>query len=142
MASRNPEALKKEFPKGAAMFNVSCQTCHGPDGNGVSALGPPLNGSEWVTGRKDKLISIVLFGLTGPVTVKGHVYKAPEVSGDMPGIGYNKDLSNEDIAQLLSFIRKSWQNDADRISAENVKTVREKLKDRQKAFTESELNNM
>jgi mono/diheme cytochrome c family protein/glucose/arabinose dehydrogenase len=141
-ASRNPEVLKKEFPKGAAMFNGTCQTCHGPDGNGVNGLGPPLNGSEWVTGDKDKLISIVLFGLTGPVNVKGHLYKAPEVNGDMPGIGYSKELSNEDVAQLLSFIRKSWQNDADRVSTEAVLKVREKLKGRQKAFTESELNKM
>ncbi|MDB5264364.1 MAG: dehydrogenase [Adhaeribacter sp.] len=141
-ASRNPDILKKEFPKGAALFNSTCQTCHGPDGNGVNGLGPPLNGSEWVTGDKDKLTSIVLFGLTGPVTVKGHVYKAPEVNGDMPGIGYNQDLSNEEVAELLSFIRKSWQNDAEKVSAEAVGKVREKLKGRQKAFTETELNKM
>jgi mono/diheme cytochrome c family protein len=140
--SRNSEALKKEFPKGMAMFNATCQTCHGADGNGVNALGPPLNGSEWVTGRKDKLISIVLFGLTGPIHVKGHLYKAPEITGDMPGIGYNKDLSNEDIAQLLSFIRKSWQNNAEKISAEEVTKVRENLRGRQKAFTEEELNQL
>jgi mono/diheme cytochrome c family protein len=141
-ANRNPEVLKKEFPKGAAMFNATCQTCHGPDGNGVNALGPPLNGSEWVTGNKEKLISIVLFGLTGPVTVKGHLYKAPEINGDMPGIGYNKELSNADIAQLLSYIRKSWQNNADKVSAGEVTKVREKLKGRQKAFTEQELNQL
>ncbi|KAA5542453.1 DUF7133 domain-containing protein [Adhaeribacter rhizoryzae] len=141
-ANRNPDMLRKEFPKGAAMFNATCQTCHGPDGNGVNALGPPLNGSEYVTGRKDRLISVVLFGLTGPVTVKGHVYKAPEINGDMPGIGYNKDLPNEDIAELLSFIRKSWQNNADKVSAEDVTKVRTQLKGRQKAFTEAELNRM
>lgn len=139
-ASRNPEALKKEFPKGAALFNASCQTCHGPDGNGVNGLGPPLNRSEWVTGNKEKLISIVLFGLTGPVHVKGHLYKAPEINGDMPGIGYNNDLSSEDIAQLLTYIRKSWQNNAQKVSAGEVTEIREKLKGRQKPFTEEELN--
>ncbi|GAB3529528.1 dehydrogenase [Pontibacter brevis] len=138
--SRNPEALAKAFPNGAAMYARSCQTCHGADGNGVTALAPPLNKSEWVTGSKDKLISIVLYGLTGPVQVNGHLYKAPEINGDMPGIGYDKSLPNEEVAQLLSFIRKSWQNDADKVSTEDVAKVRQRLSDRQRAFTVQELN--
>ncbi|MFD3002404.1 c-type cytochrome [Pontibacter toksunensis] len=139
-ASRSPEALLKEFPKGVAMYTRSCQTCHGADGNGVKGLAPPLNKSEWVTGDKDKLVSIVLYGLTGPVTVNGHLYKAPEINGDMPGIGYDKSLPNEDVAQLLSYIRKSWQNDASKITAEEVTKVRQRLSDRQRAFTVEELN--
>lgn len=139
-ANRNPEILKKQFPKGEALFTSICQTCHGLDGNGVKNLGPPLNQSEWVTGDKSKLISIVLFGLTGPVKVNGHVYEAPEIAGDMPGIGYDKDMQSEDIAQLLSYIRKSWRNNADNISTQDVAKIREKLSARQKAFTVSELN--
>lgn len=138
--NRNPEMLKKEFPKGEALFTSVCQTCHGADGGGVKSLAPPLNQSEWVTGNKDKLISIVLFGLTGPVKVNGHVYQTPEVSGDMPGIGYDKDMPNEDIAQLLSYIRRSWRNNADKVTTEEVTKVRTKLTGREKAFTESELN--
>ncbi|WP_232065008.1 DUF7133 domain-containing protein [Rhodocytophaga rosea] len=141
-ARRNPEALKKEFPKGAVMFTSICQTCHGPDGNGVQSLGPPLNQSEWVTGNKEKLISIVLYGLTGPVEVRGRLYKAPEINGDMPGIGYNKELTNEEVAQLLSFIRKSWQNNADKVTVEEVAKIRQKLNTRQNAFTVEELNAM
>ncbi|MCE7068492.1 c-type cytochrome [Dyadobacter sp. CY326] len=138
--NRNPETLKKDFPKGEMLFTSICQTCHGADGGGVKSLAPPLNQSEWVTGNKDKLISIVLFGLTGPVKVNGHVYQTPEVSGDMPGIGYDKDMPSEDIGQLLSFIRKSWRNDADKITTEEVEKVRQKLTGREKAFTEVELN--
>ena len=138
--NRNPEMLKKEFPKGEALFTSVCQTCHGADGGGVKSLAPPLNQSEWVTGSKDKLISIVLFGLTGPVKVNGHVYQTPEVSGDMPGIGYDKDMPNEDIAQLLSFIRRSWRNNADKVTTEEVTKVRTKLTGREKSFTEAELN--
>jgi mono/diheme cytochrome c family protein len=141
-ANRNPEILKKQFPKGEALFTSICQTCHGIDGNGVKSLGPPLNQSEWVTGSREKLISIVLFGLTGPVKVNGHVYQAPEISGDMPGIGYDPDMQSEDIAQLLSYIRKSWRNNSDQISTDEVVKVRKKLTGRQKAFTESELNNI
>jgi len=138
--NRDPQKLLKEYPKGAALFNSVCQTCHGLDGNGVKSLGPPLNQSEWVTGDKAKLISIVLFGLTGPVKVNGHVYKTPEVSGDMPGIGYDQEMPNEDVAQLLSFIRKSWRNNGDKISTEEVAATRKKLTNRQKAFTVEELD--
>ena len=84
--------------------------------------------------------SVVLFGLTGPVKVNGHVYQTPEVSGDMPGIGYDKDMPSEDIGQLLSYIRKSWRNDADKITTDEVVKTRGKLAGRQKAFTEAELN--
>jgi len=140
--NRDPDLLAKQFPKGVALFSTICQTCHGPDGNGVKSLGPPLNQSEWVTGSNEKLISIVLFGLTGPVKVNGHVYDTPEVSGDMPGIGYDKEMPNEDIAQLLSFIRRSWRNNASPITTDQVSTVRQKLNARQKAFTENELNGM
>ena len=139
-ANRNPEILKKQYPKGEALFTSICQTCHGIDGNGVKSLGPPLNQSEWVTGNREKLISIVLFGLTGPVKVNGHVYESPEISGDMPGIGYDKDMPSEDIAQLLSYIRRSWRNNADNVSTDEVVKMRQKLSGRQKAFTEAELN--
>jgi mono/diheme cytochrome c family protein/glucose/arabinose dehydrogenase len=137
--NRNPELLAKQFPKGSAIFRSTCQTCHGPDGNGTPSLAPPLNKSQWVNGDKNNLISIVLFGLTGPINVNGHVYEAPEVAGDMPGIGHNDELNDEDIAQLLSFIRQSWQNDAARIDKKDILSIRDKYKGRQKTFTMPEL---
>jgi len=138
----NAEILAKQFPKGAALFGSVCQTCHGKDGNGVPSLAPPLNGSDWVLGDKNKLIPIVLYGLTGPVKVAGKVYKAPEINGDMPGIGQNKEFSDDDIAQVLSLIRKSWNNKSGNISAADVGNTRNKFKDRQKTFTEEELNKL
>ncbi|MET4080249.1 mono/diheme cytochrome c family protein [Pedobacter sp. UYP30] len=137
--NRHPATLKKEFPKGYALFNSTCQTCHGIDGNGVKSLAPPLNKSEWVNGDKEKLISIVLVGLTGPIEVDGHVYKAPEINGDMPAIGFDKQITDEQLAEVLSFVRKSWQNDAVKINALEIAKVRQKLKGRQKPFTEEEL---
>jgi mono/diheme cytochrome c family protein/glucose/arabinose dehydrogenase len=137
--SRDPELLSKEFPKGAALFASSCQTCHAVDGNGISSLAPPLNKSEWVTGKKDKLISIVLYGLTGPVKVNGHLYEAPEVSADMPGIAHSDEISDDDVAQVLSFIRGSWQNNAAKVSVEEVTKVRSRFKGRDKPFTITEL---
>ncbi|MES2829335.1 MAG: c-type cytochrome [Bacteroidota bacterium] len=138
--NRDPAALAKLYPKGLNVFQSTCQTCHGPDGNGIKSLAPPLNKSEWVTGDRDKLISIVLYGLTGPVKVNGKVYEAPEIAGDMPAIAHSEEITDEDIGQLLSFIRSSWQNDAAKVETNDVSAVRAKLKGRQKAFTQAELN--
>lgn len=138
----NSKELAKMYPKGAQLFGTVCQTCHGKDGNGVPSLAPPLNGSDWVAGDKNKLIPIVLYGLTGPVKVAGKVYKAPEINGDMPSIGQNKEFSDEDIAQVLSFIRSSWGNKAGKIIAADVTSTRNKFKDRQKTFTMDELNKL
>lgn len=137
--SSNAKKLEKEFPRGVAIYKSVCQTCHGSDGNGVTALAPPLNNSEWVVGDKNRLASIVLYGLTGPVSVSGKLYKAPEINGDMPGIGQNKEFSDEDIAEVLSFIRSSWNNKAGKVLAEEVNNARNKNKGRQNPFSSEEL---
>ena len=136
----NADKLKKQYPKGAAVFQSVCATCHGTDGNGIASLAPPLNNSNWVNGDKSRLIPIVLYGLTGPVKVGEKLYKAPEINGDMPGIGQNDELSDEDIAQVLSFIRQSWNNKGERITAKEITTTRSKYKGRQNTFTMEELN--
>ncbi len=138
----NAENIAKLYPKGVALFSSVCQTCHGKDGNGVPSLAPPLNGSELVVGDKNKLIPIVLYGLTGPVKVAGKVYKAPEINGDMPSIGQNKEFSDDDLAQVLNFIRSSWGNKGKQISASDVTNTRNKFKDRQTTFTMEELNKL
>lgn len=140
--SRNKEVLARMYPKGADFYNTICQTCHGADGNGVQGLAPPLNQSEWVTGHKDVLTAIVLYGLTGPVMVNNRMYQAPEISADMPGIGHDPDISNEQIAQMLSFIRKSWQNDASPVTPDEIEKVRKKYTGREKAFTMKELEQL
>lgn len=137
--NRDPLVLSKAFPKGAALFASSCQTCHAADGNGISSLAPPLNKSEWVTGSKEKLISIVLYGLTGPVKVNGHLYETPEIAGDMPGIAHSEEIADEDVAQVLSFIRSSWQNNAGNVTADEVSKIRKRFKGRERAFTIEEL---
>lgn len=137
--ARLDEALIKEYPRGNLLFKTICQTCHGADGDGIQSLAPPLNHSELVTGKKERLIAIVLYGLTGPVQVNGKVYKSPEINGDMPGIASNDEFSDADIAQLLSFIRNAWSNKAEKVTESEVQAVRKKYKGRQKSFTMEEL---
>ncbi|MBV8252224.1 MAG: c-type cytochrome [Chitinophaga sp.] len=132
-------ALELTYPRGHEIFTTVCQTCHGKNGKGIASMAPPLNESNWVNGNKQSLISIVLYGLTGPVTVHGKVYQAPEISGDMPGIGGSAEYSNEDISQIISYIRNAWKNNADKVTAAEVKAVRQQYNGRQKPFTVGEL---
>ncbi len=136
----DPKVLAKEFPRGSAIFSTICKTCHGENGEGVPSLAPPLNRSEVVNGNKEIMISIVLKGLTGPVKINGHVYKAPEISGEMPGFEDNKDYTDADIAQILNFVRRSWQNTGDKVNTADVTNTRKKLAGRQKSFTMDELD--
>ena len=138
--NKNISLLKKQFPRGVQVFQNICKTCHGDDGNGLPSLAPPLNQSSWVVGDKRKLIAIALYGLTGPVTVNNKTYKAPEISGEMPGMINNDELGEEDIAQVLSFVRKNWSNKADAVSAAEVIKVKQKFNGRQKPFNMEELN--
>ena len=139
--AKKMDKLRATYPLGYRVFNTVCQTCHGKGGEGITAMAPPLNESNWVNGDKKKLISIVLFGLTGPVEVHGKVYKAPEISGDMPGIGASDEFSDVDIAQVLSYIRSAWKNNAGKVEAADVLQVRKQYTGRQKAFTAAELSN-
>src|SRR3546814_20866148 len=81
--ARLKKELLKELSKGQSLFKNICQACHGPDGKGIQSMAPPLNRSEWVTGDKHRLTAIVLFGLTGPVEVHGHVYDQDDITGEM-----------------------------------------------------------
>lgn len=136
----DPKVLAKLYPKGAALFNTVCKTCHGEDGNGVTSLAPPLNNSEIVNGDMNIMLSIVLKGLSGPVKIAGHLYQAPEISGEMPGFADNKDFTDADIADVANFVRRSWKNRGDKVVEADVKTVRKKLAGRVKSFTMDELD--
>lgn len=137
--SKMDEALFKQYPRGSMLFKTICQTCHGADGEGIQSLAPPLNQSQLVTGPKERLIKIILYGLTGPVEVNGKVYKSPEINGDMPGIASNDEFSDADIAQAISFIRSAWSNRAEKVTEKDVQEVRMRYKARQKPFTAAEL---
>ncbi len=133
----NTKAAIEKFPQGALIYNSTCSTCHGKDGYGLEGLAPQLNKSDWVVGEEDKVIATVLFGLTGPIIVNG---TTPKVSGDMPPIGQNPEFSNQDIAQIISFIRSAWSNNASNVTEEDIIKVRNKFKNRDKAFTMSEID--
>ena len=90
------------------------------DGEGLPGAFPPLAGSEWVTAANPAVpIRTVLHGMQGPVTVKGTEY-----NGLMPAYGTGIEMSDEEVAAVLTYVRQSWGNDASAITAEQVAAER------------------
>lgn len=132
-------AEQKQYILGKPLYETACASCHALDGQGLVPIAPPLVESEWVEGSEERLIKVVLHGLEGPVTVKGKVYKAPEVQPAMPGIKYSKEFNDAKIAALLTYVRNAWSNEASAIKPETVSNIRKATMDREKPYTEEEL---
>lgn len=119
--------------KGAGGYAV-CGGCHQGNGLGLAGQFPPLAGSEWVTGGTERLIRVVQHGLTGAIKVKGATYNTP---GGMQAFG--AAMSAGDLANVLTYIRNTWGNEASMITKEMVEEVRSKEASRTTQWTESEL---
>ena len=149
----NPSAFDENAPSGtgAALavkvdplvlgkknYESVCITCHQPTGLGVPGAYPPLAGSEWVNGSNERLIRIVLYGLKGPVKVKGVEYGAAAmpVFGKVAGSGYH--WSDEKIAATLTYVRASFGNNSPAITPDQVTAIRTKEGDR-KEWSQEEL---
>ena len=101
---------------GAKVYQTNCSSCHQATGQGVPGTFPPLAGNSAVTGDAMKVIHIVKFGLTGKVDVKGTSY-----NGMMPAWG--QQLSNGDIAAVITYVRSSWGNSASAVTESQVAGV-------------------
>jgi mono/diheme cytochrome c family protein len=117
---------------GASVFSSRCAACHQATGQGLPGAFPPLAGSEYVTGEEERVVRIVLRGLTGPVTVKGQSF-----NGAMPA--WADVLSDAEIAAVLSYVRSSWGNAAGAIAAEQVAEERAKTASCTTPWTAGEL---
>ncbi|MCF7785261.1 MAG: c-type cytochrome [Prosthecobacter sp.] len=118
--------------KGSSGYAV-CGGCHQGNGGGLPGQFPPLANSEFVLGGTERLIRIVQHGLTGPVTVNGQGFNTP---GGMQPFG--GAMSSQDLANVLTFVRNSWGNEASMITKEMVQKVRDEEK-RASQWTAAEL---
>lgn len=101
---------------GKKVYDSVCLACHMADGSGVPGMHPPLTESDFVNGDAEKLIGIVLNGVKGKLEVKGEVYNSvmpPQAS-----------LSDQQIADVLTYIRSNFGNNSGPVTAEQVKKVR------------------
>lgn len=106
---------------GKRVFTQNCVVCHQTTGLGMPGQFPPLVASEWVVGGDwhgdNHLVKILLKGLQGPIQVKGASY-----NNAMPAWS---QLTDEQIAGVLTYIRSEWGNSAPPITPEFVKTIRD-----------------
>lgn len=112
--------IKKSILAGEKVFKKYCISCHQADGGGVPNLNPPLINTSYVLGNKDSLIHIVLHGLNQNIEIEGEVFTNP-----MPALNILKD---QEIADVLTYVRNSFGNKASAITPPEVKAVRSKTK--------------
>ena len=118
------------FDSGKQTYAGLCTACHQPTGKGLEGLAPPLADSEWVNGDPERIIKVVMHGLRGPIKVKGLSYNY-----DMPAAGF---LSDEQIAGVLTYIRREWDHEAAPVPLDLVQKIRAETKGRTDAWTEGE----
>ncbi len=117
---QNVSGLKVSIERGKKVYAEQCLSCHQVDALGVSGMTPPLVKTKWVLGDKTTLVQIVLKGLTGEIEIDGdtfHNVMAP-----------HSELTDQQIADVLTYVRNSFGNKARAISAAEVKVIRAKTK--------------
>lgn len=116
-----PSAGPKSSPAdrlaaGKQLFMGTCSVCHQPEGQGVENVFPPLAKADYLMDDKARSIDIVLNGLSGAVTVNGKVYNSV-----MPPMS---QLNDDEVADILSYVRSSFGNKGDAVTAAEVAKVR------------------
>ena len=93
--------LEKSIVKGKEVYTDFCIQCHMADGKGDGKNFPPLAGSDWLTKKTNESIHAIKFGLKGEIIVNGQKF-----DNNMPEMGF----SNEEVADVMNYIRNSWNN--------------------------------
>jgi mono/diheme cytochrome c family protein len=107
--------------RGKIIYEQTCLPCHQADAGGVPGMNPPLRKSPYVQGAPARLIGIILQGLNDGVEIDGENYSNP-----MPPFG--AVLKDNDIADVLSYLRSHFGNKAAPISNLQVSRIRQALK--------------
>jgi len=115
---------KKRFRRGEQQYLRVCAACHQADGAGQDNVAASLVGSPWVQGQPKDLVRILLDGKEGEI-------------GVMPG--HRKQLSDEQIAAIATYVRNAWQNEASPLTPSTIEEVRRATATRETPWTEKEL---
>jgi mono/diheme cytochrome c family protein/glucose/arabinose dehydrogenase len=116
-------AEQQRFQAGQRVYRAHCEACHQPTGLGLPGVANRLAGSRWVTGTAGLVIRIVLHGKDGPML--------------MPPVGGS--LSDAQVADVLTYIRRAWGNQANPVRAVDVAEIRGYSGTRKPPWSEAEL---
>jgi glucose/arabinose dehydrogenase/mono/diheme cytochrome c family protein len=112
-------AVDEALLPGKAVYDNYCLPCHMSNGSGAPGMNPPLTQTEWVLGDKERLIKVVLQGLNEPVEIQGEIYQNIMASHSF--------LSDQQVADVLTFVRQSFGNEASEIKPDEVAKVRKSI---------------
>ena len=114
----HPVILYKQHTEdnGKAIYIKNCLSCHQSDGNGVPQMYPPLLKSNWLSGDKNKLIKVLVYGLNGEIEVNGEFYDQT-----MPKFDY---LNDSQISDVLKYIMKFYGNISQDVTVKEVSNIR------------------
>lgn len=113
--SKMPAVDSIKFQAGQVVYQTHCATCHMKDGRGAAPMNPPLIKTSFVLGGERQLISIILNGMKG-IPVDGEKYK-----NVMPAFAF---LSDDEVANVLTYVRADFGNNAPEILRDSVNSVR------------------
>lgn len=111
---------KESLMAGKKVYDTYCLPCHMANGLGAPGMNPPLAGTDYVLGDKERLIKVILNGLNEPIEINGEIYQNVMAS--------HAFLSDQQIADVLTFVRQSFGNNASEITVSEVQSVRTKNK--------------
>jgi mono/diheme cytochrome c family protein len=117
-------ADQKRFDAGREIYRNVCQACHQPDGRGMDKVAPSLIESPFAIGPPEVATRILLHGKEGTV-------------GMMPPVG--QTFSDEQLASVLTYIRREWGHSGTPVDAALVAAVRAATKERTRPWTNDEL---
>jgi len=109
------QTKQERMEAGARVYAANCAACHQPAGEGISGAFPPLAGSDYLLDDPTRAIGTIVNGLSGEITVNGETY-----NGVMPGVR----LSNEDVANVLTFVLNSFGNSDGEVTPADVARVK------------------
>ena len=108
--------LAKSIERGKDVYTANCNDCHRSNGIDAQDHYPPLAKSDYLMKPVDSLITIVLEGQTGEITVNDKKYNDEMLAQDY--------LSDAEIADVLNYVRNSWGNKMPVIAPPQVKALR------------------
>jgi len=114
---------QRRYAAGQQQFAATCAGCHQANGQGLPGVARSLVGSRWALAPAPQVIRIVLHGKEGEMLM-------PPIGGSM---------TDEQVASVLTYVRRSWGNAATAIAPADVQEVRGATAGRKKAWTEAEL---
>src|SRR5436305_1799805 len=132
-AAEGPGKELTPAERGKKIFAANCQTCHQANGEGVPGQYPPLAGSEFTNGGSRRMAMIVLKGLQGPVKVKGQEYGSAVMQP------WDKTLTDQKIADVMTYERSEWGNKASPVTAEQIAALRKELASHPESYSEHDI---